>query len=296
MGGEANPSCFLVMNPASRGGAGKRMFGQIHREMKAWGISYRYAVTSGMEEAELFARHAVRSGYDVVVAVGGDGTINRVINSFYDNDGNKLSNARLGVIYTGTSPDFCLSYGLPIRDIPGAVRALGKGETKEIGIGRLRFADGSLRHFACCANIGIGPLLAGAANSGIRGRIGDKAGTFLSLLRCLKGYKPASLTVNGQRIPHVYNLSVGKTRYVASGLKIDSDLRPLDRRFYLLCIRGSILRSVVSLYRGARLPLRYGERIRIGGDAEVEFDGDAWGRLPVTVSNAPSLEVIYERA
>lgn len=292
MGGKSNQSYYFIMNPASRGGASKGMFAQIHREMTARGLCYHFDVTSKLEDAELLARHAVGTGYDVIVAVGGDGTINRVINGFYDSDGNKLSNTKLGVIYTGTSPDFCLSHGLPIRDIPGAVRALEKFQAKGIGIGRVRYMDGSLRHFACCANIGIGPLLARAANSGIRGRIGDKAGTFLSLLRCLKGYKPTTLTVNGQELPHVYNLSVGKTRYVASGLKIDSDLSPLDQRFYLLCIQGRILRSVANLYRGARLPLCYAEEIRIEGDAEVEFDGDAWGRLPVTVSNAPPLEVI----
>jgi diacylglycerol kinase family enzyme len=224
--------------------------------------------------------------------VGGDGTLNRVINGFYGPDGTRLSPARLGVIYTGTSPDFCLSHGLPVRDPERAARILKQGYARPIGIGRIAYADGFLRHFACCANIGLGAQLARAANSGIRAQLGDRLGTFLALLRVLKQYRPVELTLNGQRYQHLYNLSIGKTRHVASGLKIRHTLAPDDARFYLLAVKDRVVHHLVALYSGAALPLEYVERVDISGKAEVEFDGDACGQLPITITAATPLEVM----
>jgi diacylglycerol kinase family enzyme len=227
------------------------------------------------------------------VAVGGDGTINRVINGFYTPDGARASErTRLGVIYTGTSPDFCLSHGLPVRDPDKAVAALARGLFRPVAIGRIAYANGRLRHFSCCANIGLGAQLARAANSGVRGKIGDKAGTFVALLSVLKRWRPVDLTINGRAYDGVYNLSVGKTRHVASGLKITHALTPDDGRFYVLRVQNRILYHLAKLYTGASLPLEYAERLEIAGNTEVEYDGDADGGLPVTISAAPMIEVI----
>ncbi|MDR3158297.1 MAG: hypothetical protein LBU11_04655 [Zoogloeaceae bacterium] len=293
MSSDVYSSVFLILNPGSRGGKSHASFARIHAAFFARGIAYRYAVTKSLEDAEILAREANLAGCSTIVAVGGDGTINRVINGFYGPDGARLSEqTRLGVIYTGASPDFCLSHGLPVRDPEKAVAALARGDALPIAIGRITYADGRPRHFSCCANIGLGAQLARAANSGIRARIGDKAGTFLALLSTLKHWQPIDLTLNGRAHAHIYNLSIGKTRHIASGLKITHALTPDDSRFYVLRIQNRIGRHLLKLYTGASLPLEYAERLDIAGDAEVEYDGDADGRLPVTIAAAPGIEVI----
>ncbi|MDR0737090.1 MAG: hypothetical protein LBF51_09765 [Zoogloeaceae bacterium] len=284
---------YLIFNPGAHGGKSRACFTRIHAALAAQGITYRHALTDRLEDAETLARQANLAGSPSVVAVGGDGTINRVINGFYGHDGARLSErTRLGVIYTGTSPDFCLSHGLPVRDPDKAVAVLARDCALPIAVGRIRYADGRLRHFSCCANIGLGAQLARAANNGIRARIGDKAGTFLALLSILRRWRPIELTINGRAHAHVYNLFIGKTRHVASGLKIAHALTPGDGRFYVLCVKNRIWRHLVKLYTGAALPLEYASRLDITGDAEVEYDGDADGRLPVTITAAPAIEVI----
>lgn len=295
MGSGADTRYFVIMNPGSHSGESKHTFAEIRQAMKRRRLHCRYARTRSLNHAEQLSRRAAAGGYDVIVAVGGDGTINRVINGLYNRKGERISAARLGVIYTGTSPDFCKSHGIPIHDVKRAVQVLAAGHTKSIGIGRIRFRHGRSRVFACCANIGLGAQLAQAANSGIRGKVGDKAGTFLSLIRVLSGYQPSELTVNGRRMSHVYNLSVGKTRYIASGLKVNHRLPAASEAFYLLCVRNRPIGHVARLYSGIQLPLKYGKRIVVKGRAEVEFDGDVFGRLPVIITPAPAIEVIYER-
>lgn len=283
---------YLIFNPGAQSGKSRDFFARIHAALAEREIDYRHDITTCLEDAEDLARQANLAGCKSIVAVGGDGTLNRVINGFYAPDGKRLSQARLGVIYTGTSPDFCLSHGLPVRDPGKAVEILAYGNVRSIGIGRIAYADGRLRHFACCANIGLGAQLARAANCGIRGRLGDKAGTFFSLLRVLKGYLPVDLVVNGQKQDGVFNLSIGKTRYVASGLKIANALKADDTRFYLLCIQNRIPFHLFHLYSGRPLALEYAECVDITGDAEVEFDGDACGKLPVRIAPAPPIGLI----
>lgn len=293
MGGGTAARYYLILNPGSRGGRSGALFREIAAQLARYGLDCRYGITKTLADAETLSRRANRAGFDVIVAVGGDGTINRVINGFYGRNGERISRAKLGVIYTGTSPDFCLSHGLPVRDVPRAVRALAGMRSKPAGVGRIDFAH-ETRYFACCMNVGFGAALATAANSGIRARLGDKAGTFASLLRELARYRRYDLTVNGRFLPGVVNLSVGKTPYVASGLKIRNELRPGDERLYTLCIRDHIAWHVARLYSGGELPLAYETRVRIEGDAAVEFDGDAYGTLPCTISSAPPIEVLYE--
>ena len=280
------------MNPASRGGRSQGCFERIH---KLFGnIDYDFEYTENMDHATELSRRANEKGYDVVVAIGGDGTINRVLNGFYDNrsccDMGKSCRAKFGVIHTGTSPDFCKHYGIPL-DIDSAVDVLKKGESRKIGVGRVEFGD-RVRYFACCLNVGLGAELANNANSGIRRKVGDKLGTFLSLLKTLKTYKPIDIMVNGEKLTNLYNLSVGKTYYVASGLKIKNDLHDGDDRFYLCTAQGFTMKHIWKMYTGMDLGVSYAEKIKIEGEGMFDLDGDAEGSLPCTVSPAEKLELI----
>ena len=285
---------YIIMNPGSQGGMSLRRFDMIHRLLGQSNVEYDYAITQSLDHAYELSVKANQSGYDVVVAIGGDGTINRVINGFYDADGTRNSRAKFGVIYTGTSPDFCKSYHIPL-ETDKAVQILIKGYTMQIGIGRVEFQD-EVRYFACCANIGLGATLARYANSGIRKIFGDTVGTFLSLLKTLAVFKPINIKVNGQEVNHVYNISVGKTFYIASGLKIKNDLMNSDSRFYILTVQGNIRRLMINMYFGNKLELDYATEILVEGAGEVEFDGDEGGKLPCKINAADNLELICEES
>jgi diacylglycerol kinase family enzyme len=104
---------FFVINPGSRNGRSSALTGKLLSLIKREGLFFDYAMTTSLEHAYSLSKRANEENYDTVAAVGGDGTINRVLNGFFNNDGKRISRAKMGVIHTGTSPDLCKSYGIP---------------------------------------------------------------------------------------------------------------------------------------------------------------------------------------
>lgn len=318
---------FFIMNPGSKSGKSRRNFERIFRFLDANKIDYDYKITESLHDAYEFSLLGNKLGkYDVIVAVGGDGTINQVLNGFYDEEGSRLSSSRMGVVYTGTSPDFCKSYGIPIG-IESALKVIQEANTRSIQVGKIILSqcfnkeyddkpvdDGpgfKTRYFACCANIGLGAALARRANSGIRGIVGDKLGTFLSLIRTLVTFKPQNFTVvcDGEpvRIEKVHNISIGKTFYIASGIKVKNQLVHGDNSFYSLNVKNIAVKNWIEvidkIYSGRQIEnddmvsLSYHKTIEIYGNSknpQVEFDGDPAGFLPCSICMAKDeLGLIY---
>lgn len=318
---------FIIINPGSGGGKSKEKSKAILELLKRTNISFEYKLTESLEDAYTLSAEGNKRGYDVIVAVGGDGTINRVINGFYDSAGRRISGAKLGVIHTGTSPDLCKSYNIPL-EIDKALAAVFVGKSKKISLGKITYATvydqelngqpipiGKLNiknekfqtgYFACCANIGLGAEVARSANSGIRRYLGDFAGTLISLIRTLLKYHPAnfSVSVDGRQqvFEKVHNISVGKTTYIASGIKVNNELTFGDCRFYSLIIKDidlfnwfGVLRKIYSGKRFANdhtMSLQYASSLEVYGNnrnPELEFDGDPRGFLPCVIENAQDL-------
>jgi diacylglycerol kinase family enzyme len=311
---------FLICNPGSQNGRSKSRFERIFTTLRSAGADFEYEVTADLDDARVKSEYANKQGYDVIAAVGGDGTINRVLNGFFDENGNQMSKAKLAVIYTGTSPDFCRSYNIPVR-IEEAVSVMLKGSSGPVQCGKISYCSGpensipdTVSVFACCSNIGIGATLARLANNGIRKYIGDKAGTFISLLRALRTYRPVSLSLvrdgTEEILERVVNLSVGRTYYIASGIKIHNTLSSGDRLFYTVAVKKFSLLKIPgffrAIYSGKPLPqngiftTETGSVIHISSPSdrpvEVEFDGDPAGYLPCCIEPCPScVELITER-
>ncbi len=318
---------FFIFNPGSKSGKSRKRFQTIIDLLDKAGIDYRYETTKSLEDAAKLSVYANNEGYDVIVAVGGDGTINRVLNGFFDKAGNRISTAKMGVVYTGTSPDFCKSYGIPV-DTEEAIKLVLGNKSSKIRIGRIVLAasyskqydskivdlsrDFCTKYFACCVNIGLGAALARRANSGIRGIVGDYAGTFLALIKTLFSYKPVEFTLvsdgNYQKESSVYNISIGRTFYIASGIKVANCLTHDDAGFYNMTVKnmniGNWFKTIKRVYSGNKILndetifLEYGNVIEVLGNSEcpeIEFDGDPGGFLPCRIDMAGQcLDLICE--
>ncbi len=303
---------FFIINARSRNGQGEKKHKGLFLLLQQAGLSFDYAFTQSLDHACSLSQKANKEPYDVVVAVGGDGTINRVLNGFFNEEGRRISGARMGVIHTGTSPDFCKSYGIP-QSLERAVTVIAAGKTSLVRVGRITLAAAPVdpggtavlqsRFFGCCANIGLGAAVARTANGGIRKFAGDRLGTFLSLIKTLFLYRPftVSLSIDGRlrTYTRVYNIAAGRTRFIASGIQVRHTLGASDPRLYMVTVRDlspfNIL-SVLSLLYGDKpipadrsfISLEYGSRIEFSGKipVEVEFDGDPAGYCPCALSTA----------
>ena len=270
---------FLVLaNPSSHGGRSGRILSLL-RELLSEG---EFVVLKNIEEASRLAREA--TGYEAVVACGGDGTVNAVARGVLANRDNAL---KFGVLYTGTSPDFCREHGIP-TDAEEAVAVLRAGEVREIPV---LTANGD--SFFCSMNLGMGAMVAATANR-LRPLFGDALGTLWPVLREVLHGRRYDVQVNGEKICNVAHAFVTRMPRIAGGLKVA--LPPLADDEYALWFardvsRFGCLRIVWNLYRGnpcGELRVLRGKTTFASvNHVALEYDGDPHGALPVAVGFAP---------
>lgn len=270
---------FLVLaNPSSHGGRSGRILSLL-RELLSEG---EFVVLMNIEEASRLAREA--TGYEAVVACGGDGTVNAVARGVLANRDNAL---KFGVLYTGTSPDFCREHGIP-TDAEEAVAVLRAGEVREIPV---LTANGD--SFFCSMNLGMGAMVAATANR-LRPLLGDALGTLWPVLREVLHGRRYDVQVNGEKICNVAHAFVTRMPRIAGGLKVA--LPPLADDEYALWFardvsRFGCLRIVWNLYRGnpcGELRVLRGKTTFASvNHVALEYDGDPHGALPVAVGFAP---------
>jgi YegS/Rv2252/BmrU family lipid kinase len=151
---------LIILNPQSGRGdtARKRdLLGQLVQAaaLEAAGLGHefeiRWAETEYPGHATLIAAEAARDGADVVVAVGGDGTVNEVINGLMSVPA--AERPRFGVIPVGTGNDFARNAGLSL-EYSAAVRALFEPGTRAVDVGEVH--DGAGRHVYWSNTLGLG--------------------------------------------------------------------------------------------------------------------------------------------
>jgi diacylglycerol kinase family enzyme len=298
---------FLIINPRSGSGRSRKKSARMLDGFRQTGLNFDHVFASSYQSVRAQSEYANRKGYDAVIAVGGDGTVNAAINGFYDAGGKRISTACFGVLYTGTSPDFCKSYGIPL-DEKDAVQTLVHRNTRRIRLGRIAFRNATgmeideTRVFACCANIGLGAGVASMSNR-IRKYTGDFAGTLIAILGNLvsHGSFKMTATIDGitSEITRIVNISAGRTKYIASGIRVSDGMQDVDGRLYLLTAKNVSVRVLPKLlyqvYTGKFtspeiLEFRFMNIATFqstGGSVGVEFDGDAAGCLPCSIDMAP---------
>ena len=301
-------SLFLVLNPSSRSFAGQKKWPRIFELLDQSGIHYEHALTEKAGDGTILAEAAAKQGFDAVIAVGGDGTINEVISGVVPVlEQNPDSACRFGVIYTGTSPDFCSFHGLSLNPDVIVNRILA-GHTRHVDLCRIvhRCEDSEQmvsRYFSCSANFGMGAAIARGSNTGLRKRFGDFIGTLLSMLDAIRNYTPPcfQLKIDGNErdFDQVHNIFIGKNPYIASGIRLKLDIAADDGRMYVVALHGisklRLLSILPRVYTGSfcsEFKPVFCHEVEIydgNGADEVEYDGDPQGRLPARISIIPRI-------
>lgn len=130
----------IIVNPIAGKGAANRAIPEIESEMQRLGVPYDLIITSHRGHAIDLSREAGANGYQTVVATGGDGTVNEVINGLMQakNDGHQI--AHLAVIPVGRGNDFSFGMGIPPK-LTDACQIIRDGKTRQIDVGLVRGGD-----------------------------------------------------------------------------------------------------------------------------------------------------------
>ena len=122
----------VIVNPMSRGGAAGKTWPIINTLLRTTGLPFDYEFMQGQGHGIALSRKAVEKGYNLVIAVGGDGTVNEVVNGLIDENG--AGRIPLGIIAAGTQNDIARMLGIP-RDYLRACQLFKHFETVKIDIG-----------------------------------------------------------------------------------------------------------------------------------------------------------------
>lgn len=143
-----------IVNLHAGAGAARRRWPEVARLLEERLGPLAAHFTEGPGHATLLAHQLAGAGYDPLIAVGGDGTLNEVVNGILSS----ASGVRLGVLPLASSGDFARTIGL--AGLHHAVETLAAGEVREVDVVRVRFrgpaGEGCERHFVNVASFGLG--------------------------------------------------------------------------------------------------------------------------------------------
>ena len=283
----------IIINPI----AGKRNFAHIKQAiavLRPNDITPEMRETTKRGDAYLFAEDEVKKGTEVVIAVGGDGTINEIAN------GLAHSSVKLGVLPLGTANVFSLETQIPLDPV-SAMNIILKGTPTPINLGHIRlreaYGEGEIsRYFLLMAGVGFD---GGVLHELKRSEVAKwgKAAYFFTGMRVVSKYTHSPLhirTDQGETIKG-YSGVIGKAHFYGGKYQITPHASLMDDRLDLCVFQNkgawNMLRYFFGILRTKHLTytdVYYGKakEVEINSPDEVfvQADGDLFGRLPAYLS------------
>jgi len=286
-------------------GAVGRQWPQIEGLAKARIGSFRFHLTTGPGDATRLARQALLRGAEVIVCVGGDGTLNEVINGLMDGHGPVEPRVRLGLIPNGTGCDLVKTVPIP-KEINGALDLILEGHVLPIDLGRVTYRERrgrtACRYFHNVTSIGLGGEVADRVNRTTRalgGFLSFLWATLISLL--LYDKKRVRLKVDDglEETAVAWTIAVANGQFQGGGMWIAPGARIADGLFHVTVVGDlglpEVFRNLPKLYNGKILEVEKvssfsARKIEVDSDQRVllEVDGEQPGQLPATIEMAPA--------
>jgi YegS/Rv2252/BmrU family lipid kinase len=192
---------LAILNPwAGRGASGRRR-PELEQALRESGADFDIVATHAVGGATELAWQGVERGYGRIIAVGGDGTINEVVNGIKGAEASLGRRARLGIIPLGTGSDFVkVLEGVEANDIHGGVRRAVGEHMRVVDLGRVQVDDRAPRFFINALGMGLDAQV--AAESLKLTKLKGLAVYLVAIIRALANYKAHPMTVeyDGHRI------------------------------------------------------------------------------------------------
>jgi len=297
---------FLVVNPRSAGGqTGKRWAELSAKVGRALG-EFGHEFTAGAMDAARIARKAIQDGYECIVAVGGDGTINEVVNGFF-HEGKALNpNAALGVIPRGTGGDFRRAFGWDL-ELDAALARLRTEKTEPFDVGLVEYINHEgkpdRRYYANIASFGVSAFVANEVNSSSKALGGNTAfvwGTVKGMFQ----FDPPTVKLRadgGAELSLPINVvAVANGRYFGSGMCVAPGALTHDGLFNVTIWSGYTLSTFIfkskGIYSGEHVTWKGTRQLQCrtfeaesadGREVLIEVDGEVPGRLPAKMTVLP---------
>jgi diacylglycerol kinase (ATP) len=289
----------VIVNPFSARGKTEKRWNTIKEIVKHYFQEFKYIFTEKPEQATKIARDLLKDGFDLIIGVGGDGTLNEITNGFFQKHSSDTINeeASLGIIPSGTGSDFIRFLKIP-RDFDKSVELIKKSKTKKMDVGKITFfqenEDDKHKFFINIADFGLG--------AEVVKKLSDipsiKRGPFLyykGLLLTLKNYHSKMVKIKldeSREIEGKFLIgAIANGRIFGGGMMIAPRAEPDDGFFDLVLVEDMKKLEIISntplLYRGTieknpKVTITRAKKIAISSNeiVNIEYDGEIGKTLP----------------
>lgn len=291
----------VIVNPAAGAYSTYRKWPRIKQLLTHIGLSFEYQHTEGIGHAIELAQEAVNNGYDFLVAVGGDGTVNEVANGIVSSSGSDRTS--LGIVSTGTGSDFARSLHIP-RDYVRACPFLHSQRRLLIDVGFVEYYKDNRpqkRFFVNAAGVGFDAEVTEERLKLPRFFRGTLPYIY-GLLKKLFGYsnKLVHLGIDGRKEERrILSVVVANGCYFGGGMKVAPLAELSDGLLDVLTVgdfgKFELLKAFPTIYKGThishpKIRMEKSTRVTISSEERllVHADGEILGEGPVSFGLIPS--------
>ncbi len=296
----------VIVNPRAGAGAAGRKIPRIRSAFASAGMALDLVETAGPGDATALARKATGDGVDVIVVVGGDGTLNEVAQAYLDESASPLEGPALAIVPQGTGGDFRKTFGIE-RDVDIAVKRLLAAVPRPLDLGVIEVAGDRgppvRRAFVNIASFGVSGRIDRLVNESPKW-MGGRAAFAIGSLRAMSTYRnaPVSIRVDGKPLyeGRIFVAAIANGRFFGGGMQVAPEARPDDGAFDVVVLGdmtfAESIRVGPKLYAGTHLGAprvhtargRTVEAFPLDSNAVyVDADGETPGRLPLVARMFP---------
>ena len=301
---------FVIVNPNAGKRKGEKDWLEIAAQITAAGIDFINIFTEHKNHAVVLTRKYIENGFRNIIVVGGDGTLNEVVNGIFTQSHVEPKDITLGMIPVGTGNDWCRMFNVS-NDYKQAAQAIANGKVFVQDVGCIRYISSAdkekIRYFVNMAGMGFDALVAKKTNQQKEAGTGNPLSYVVNIFSSLFYYTFTKVTIlldNEKVDSDIFSMSVGICQYNGGGMKQAPNAKPDDGLFDLTLIKPigkfKIIRNIIKLFDGSftRLPevsTFRSTKIIIHSDPPMfmEADGESLGHTPFVFTMLPqSLRVI----
>lgn len=309
---------FVILNPSSQGGKTGERAPELARVLGHHIGETEFIHTTHAGHATELAEAAADEGREVVIVIGGDGTIHEVTEGLMRASARGLAVPKLGIVGQGTGGDFRRSLGLEHR-LDRYCQVIAAGKTRSVDVGRLTFRahDGSPQraYFINILSVGIGGLVDRYITESTRplgGTVAYFNATLRALARSEVGMLRCKVTHRGEsrevRLA-TRTVAICNGRYFGGGMEV-APMAELDDGVFQVVSLGDAPKlkfflSSLSIYRGKHIGLPKTEIFpceaieldleneHVRADFPLDVDGEPLGLLPLRVEVVPRALTVF---
>ncbi|MEA1973336.1 MAG: diacylglycerol kinase family protein, partial [Candidatus Cloacimonadota bacterium] len=235
-----NKDYAFILNPHAGIGKPKKEWPVIQRILKEKKMGGKVVFTKSHNQAVTLAKKYSDDGYKNIIAIGGDGTLNEIINGIFQSS--KKDKVNIGLIPLGSGNDFANGIGLS-SDIEENIERIRIGQTVKYDVGNIEDL-----YFINSLGIGFDALVSANANK-IK-KLKGLPKYLWAVIKTLKSLKPYSVDIkirNYSISRNILLISIGNSNLTRGGFKLSPNAKPNDQLFDITIIDSLSKYKVLTL-------------------------------------------------